>query len=51
MPEPRTFGVEMAIEERKKHKSPGAEQIPAELINVVVGQFVLRSVSTTSLVV
>jgi len=30
---PSTFEVEMAIEKLKIHKSPGSEQIPAELIN------------------
>ena len=32
MPEPRTCGVEMAIEKLKRHKSPGTDQIPAEFI-------------------
>ena len=32
VPEPNTFEVEMAIEMLKRHKSPGIDQIPAELI-------------------
>ena len=32
VPELSAFEVEMAIEKLKKHKSPGSDQIPAELI-------------------
>jgi len=32
VPEPSAFEVEMAIEKLKKHKSPGSDQIPVELI-------------------
>ena len=32
MPEPSAFEVEMAIEKLKRYKSPGIDQIPAELI-------------------
>jgi len=32
VPEPSTFEVELAIEKLKSHKSPGIDQIPAELI-------------------
>ena len=32
VPEPSAFEVEMAIEKLKNHKSPGIDQIPAELI-------------------
>ena len=32
MPEPSAFKVEMAIEKLKRHKSPGIDQIPLELI-------------------
>jgi len=32
VPEPSAFEVEMAIEKLKRHKSPGMDQIPPELI-------------------
>ena len=32
VPEPSAFGVELATEKLKRHKSPGTDQIPAELI-------------------
>jgi hypothetical protein len=32
VPEPSAFEIEMAIEKIKRHKSPGIDQIPAELI-------------------
>ena len=32
MTEPGGFEVEMAVEKLKSHKSPGTDQIPAELI-------------------
>jgi hypothetical protein len=32
VPEPSDSQVEMAIEKLKRHKSPGIDQIPAELI-------------------
>jgi hypothetical protein len=32
VPEPSAFEVEMAIEKLKRYKSPGIDQIPAELI-------------------
>ena len=32
VPEPSTFEFEMAIEKLKRHKSPGTDHIPAELI-------------------
>ena len=32
VPEPRAFEVELAIEKLKSYKSPGIDQIPAELI-------------------
>jgi hypothetical protein len=31
VPEPSAFEVEMDIEKQKRHKSPGIDQIPAEL--------------------
>ena len=33
---------ELAIEKLKNHKSPGIDQIPAELIKQGVGQFAVR---------
>jgi hypothetical protein len=33
VPEPSTFQFEMSIENLKRHKSPGVDQTPAELIN------------------
>ena len=32
VPEPSVFEVELAIEKLKNHKSPGIDQLPAELI-------------------
>jgi hypothetical protein len=32
VPEPSAFGVEMTIEKLKRYKSPGIDQIPANLI-------------------
>jgi hypothetical protein len=32
VPEPSPFEVEMAIDQLKRYKSPGIDQIPAELI-------------------
>ena len=32
MPEPSAFEVELAIGKLKNHKSPGIDQIPAEMI-------------------
>jgi len=32
VPEPSVLEVELAIEKQKSHKSPGIDQIPAELI-------------------
>jgi hypothetical protein len=32
VPEPSAFEFEMAIEKTKRHRSPGIDQIPAELI-------------------
>jgi hypothetical protein len=39
IPEPSALDVELAIEKLKSHKSPGIDQIPAELIKPGVGQF------------
>jgi hypothetical protein len=32
LPDPSAFGVELAVEKLKRHKSPGIDQIPAALI-------------------
>ena len=34
LPDPSAFEIEVAIEKLKNHKSPGIDQIPAELIKV-----------------
>ena len=34
VPQPSTFEVEMAIDKLKRHRSPGIDQIPAELIKI-----------------
>jgi hypothetical protein len=39
VPEPSAFQVEMAIEKLKRHKSPGVDQIPAELIKAESRKF------------
>jgi len=49
VPEPNAFEVELAIEKLKSHKSPGIDQIPAELIKAGVGQFVVRSINLSFL--
>ena len=41
MPEPSAFEFELAIEKLKRHKSPGIDQIPAELIKA--GRRTIRS--------
>jgi hypothetical protein len=45
VPEPSAFEVEMAIEKLKRYKSPGIDQIPAELIKAGVVKYALRSVN------
>jgi len=32
VPEPSAFEIQMAIENLRRYKSPGSDQIPAELI-------------------
>jgi hypothetical protein len=34
VPELSAFEVEMSVEKLKRHKSPGIDQIPAEMIKV-----------------
>ena len=45
VPEPSASEVELAIDNLKSHKSPGIDQIPAELIKVGVEQFALRFIN------
>jgi len=45
VPEPSTSEVEMAIEKLKSHKSPGVDQIPAELIKVGGKTIVVRFIN------
>jgi hypothetical protein len=35
MPQPRAFEIKLAIEELLRHRSPGTNQIPAELIKTM----------------
>jgi hypothetical protein len=39
VPEPSALDLELAIEKLKCHKSPGIDQIPAELIKAGVVEF------------
>ena len=41
VPEPSAFGAEMATEKLKRHKSPGTDQIPGEVI--IAGSRKIRS--------
>ena len=45
VPEPSAWEAELAIEKLKNHKSPGIDQIPAELIKAGVGQFAVRFIN------
>ena len=45
VPELSAVEFEMAVEKLKRLKSSGIDQIPAELINTEVGQFILRSIN------
>jgi hypothetical protein len=46
VPEPSAFEVEVSVENLKSDKSPGIDQIPAELIKVGgVEQFAVRSIN------
>ena len=44
VPEPSAFEFELDIEKLRSHKSPGIDQIPAELIKAGVEQFAVRSI-------
>jgi hypothetical protein len=46
VPEPSASEVEMAIEKLKRHKSPGIDQMPADLIKV--GSGILHTASRTA---
>jgi hypothetical protein len=50
VPEPSISEVEVAIGKLKRYKSPGADQIPAELIQVEAGggHYILRSINLLS---
>jgi hypothetical protein len=45
VPKPSAYEVELAIEKLKSHKSPGTDQIPAELLKQRVEKFALRSIN------
>jgi len=45
VPGPSSFEIELAIEKLKSLKSPGIDQIPAELMKTGVGQFALISIN------
>ena len=45
LPEPSAAEVELAIDKLKSHKSPGIDQIPAELIKAGVEQFAWRFIN------
>jgi hypothetical protein len=45
VPEISALEVDMSIEKLKRHKSPGTDEIAAELIKAGVGQFGLRSIN------
>ena len=45
MPELSAFEVEIAMGKLKRHKSPGIDQIPAELIKAGVEKSALRSIN------
>ena len=45
VPEPSALEIEMASEKLKRHKSPGTDQIPTELIKAGIEQLVLRSIN------
>ena len=45
VPEPSACEFELAIDKLKSHKSPGIDQIPAELIKAGVDQFTWRFIN------
>jgi hypothetical protein len=44
------LNLRWSLKSKKRNKSPGIDEIPAELIKVSVREFVLRSVSILTLV-
>ena len=49
VPQPSAAEFEMVVVKLKSHKSPGIDQIPAELIKTEVGQLILRSINLFAL--
>ena len=45
VPEPSAGEVELAIDKLKRHKSPGIDEIPAELIKAGVEKFAWRFIN------
>ena len=45
VPEPSAFEVELTIEKLKSRKSPGTDQIPAELIKAGGTKFAVRFIN------
>jgi hypothetical protein len=45
VPDPSAFEVELVIEKLKSYKSPGTDQIPAELIKEGVEQIAVRTIN------
>jgi hypothetical protein len=45
VPEASAFAVKLSIEKLNSHKSPGIDQIPAELIKAGAGRFDLKSIN------
>jgi hypothetical protein len=44
VPDPSPFEVEVAIEKLKRYKSPGSDQIPAELIQAGGDRSISKSI-------
>ena len=49
VPEPSVLELELAIEKLKSRKSPGIDQMPAELIKTGVAQFAVRFINLSLL--
>ena len=49
VPEPSALEFELSIEKLKSHKSPGIDQIPAELIKAGVAQLAVRLINLSLL--